>query len=71
MRNILILKTGLEAKNGTDLQQVTLPANGIYSVQVNVKSVSKNGIVDTSRTGLARGDLVIPSTVGTATVPEF
>lgn len=67
----IISKTGIVARNGTDIQQITLPTNGIYSVQVNVRSISTNGFVDTSRVGVGRGDLVIPSTVNTETVPEF
>ena len=68
---MILSKTGLVARNGTDLQQITLPSNGIYRIQVNVKSVSSAGFTDTSRAGLARGNLVIPSTIDIQTVPEF
>ncbi|MGI0088402.1 MAG: hypothetical protein ACREBI_10685 [Nitrosotalea sp.] len=68
--NTILSKTGLVARNGTDIQQVALPSNGIYDIEVGVKSVSTSGFTDTSRTGLARGNLVIPSTI-TQTVPEF
>jgi predicted secreted protein with PEFG-CTERM motif len=40
-----------------------LPGNGIYSIVVKVKSITTNGFTDTSRIGMARGNVVIPSTV--------
>jgi hypothetical protein len=75
--NTVISQTGLTAKEGTDVQSISLPSNGIYRVEVSIKSIVYHGISDTSRIGLARGDLVIPSTVLPDTsipinkVPEF
>lgn len=69
--NTILSKTDLVARNGTDIQQISLPSNGIYGIEIGVKSVNSLGFTDTSRVGIARGDLVIPSTIGTATVPEF
>ena len=69
--NSLISKTDLVGKGGKDTQSITLPSQGEYSIQVNVKSIVNNGLADTSRTGLARGNLVIPSVVSQETVPEF
>lgn len=64
--NTILSKTGLTAVNSVDTQTLNLPGNGIYSVQINIKSiVGPTGLPDTSRIGMARGDLVIPSTVGT------
>ncbi|MGI0074213.1 MAG: hypothetical protein ACREA3_10430, partial [Nitrosotalea sp.] len=83
--NTILSKTDLTAKNAVDTQTLNLPGNGIYNVQINIKSiVGPTGLPDTSRIGLARGNLVIPSTVGAEqglvaiqngtgnqTVPEF
>jgi hypothetical protein len=63
--NTILSKTGLTAVNAVDTQTLNLPGNGIYNVQINIKSiVGPTGLPDTSRIGLARGNLVIPSTVG-------
>ncbi|VVC05758.1 Uncharacterised protein [uncultured archaeon] len=63
--NIILSKTNLTAANAVDTQTLNLPGNGIYSVQINIKSiVGPTGLPDTSRIGMARGNLVIPSTVG-------
>ncbi|HEV2192336.1 MAG TPA: PEFG-CTERM sorting domain-containing protein, partial [Nitrosopumilaceae archaeon] len=66
--NTAISETGLKAKGGIDTQLINLPSNGIYRIEINIKSIVNNGIPDTSRIGIGRGDLVIPSTVK---VPEF
>ena len=65
--NALFSKTNLVARGGTDSQSIVLPSNGIYKIQANITSVTSNGISDTSRLGVARGNLVIPS----STLPEF
>ena len=59
----IVSKTDLVAKGGIDMQSINLPGNGIYRIEANVKSIVNNGISDTTRIGVARGDLVIPSTV--------
>ena len=61
---------------GDGFTQENLPAatvgNRVVSVFVKINSIVNNGLSDTSRAGLARGNLVIPSTVNDqATVPEF
>ncbi|MBI3639099.1 MAG: PEFG-CTERM sorting domain-containing protein [Thaumarchaeota archaeon] len=66
--NTVLSETGLKAKGGIDTQSINLPSNGIYRIEINIKSIINNGIPDTSRIGIGRGDLVIPSTVK---VPEF
>ena len=56
-----------------------MPSNGVYRIEINIKSIVNNGLPDTSRIGVGRGDLVIPSTVtsdtnelnNTVKVPEF
>jgi predicted secreted protein with PEFG-CTERM motif len=79
--NTAISETGLTAKGGIDTQPLNLPSNGIYRIEINIKSIVNNGLPDTSRIGVGRGDLVIPSTVTNDTsnmttnnntaVPEF
>ncbi|MGI0045959.1 MAG: hypothetical protein ACREBB_02040 [Nitrosotalea sp.] len=62
--NTILSKMGLTAKGGNDTQNLNLPGNGIYSLQLNITSiVGPTGLPDTSRIGMARGNLVIPSTV--------
>ena len=82
--NTIISKTDLTATNAQDTETLNLPGNGIYNVQISIKSiVGPTGLPDASRTGMARGNLVIPSTVGadqgliqigqgnSSAVPEF
>ncbi|MDE1766636.1 MAG: hypothetical protein KGI27_10260 [Thaumarchaeota archaeon] len=60
----ILSKSNLVAKSSVDTQTLNLPGNGIYSVQMNITSVvGPTGLPDTSRIGIARGNLVIPSTV--------
>ncbi len=61
--NTIFSKTDLTAMGGVDTQTIQLPGNGIYRIEANIKSISYNGLPDTSRIGIGRGDLVIPSTV--------
>src|SRR5947209_2714089 len=58
------------ASVGIDNQSIFLPENGISHIQASVTSIINNGISDTSRNGVARGNLVIPS-VANETIPEF
>ena len=78
--NTALSETDLKAKGGIDTQSINLPSNGVYRIEINIKSIVNNGLPDTSRIGVGRGDLVIPSTVtsdtpeqsnNTAKVPEF
>src|SRR5574337_177464 len=62
-QSVLWSKTNAIARSGTDTQTVNLPINGIYSIVIKVKSIIMSGMPDTSRTGMARGNVVIPSTV--------
>ena len=64
----ILSKNNLVAKNAQDTQTLNLPGNGIYTVQMNITSVvGPTGLPDTSRLGMARGNLVIPSTVSSDT----
>jgi hypothetical protein len=70
--NTVISQKGLTAKGGVDTQSINLPSNGIYKIELSIKSIVYNGIPDTTRIGLARGDLVIPSNaINEDVVPEF
>ena len=76
--NTALSETDLKAKGGIDTQSINLPSNGIYRIEINIKSIINNGLPDTSRIGIGRGDLVIPSTVtsdfneqNSTTTPEF
>jgi len=61
--SVLWSKTDAIAVQGTGTQSVSLPGNGIYGIIVKVKSIFNNGFQDTSRVGMSRGNIVIPSTV--------
>ncbi len=62
--NTILSKNNLVAKNSVDTQSLNLPGNGIYTLEANITSVvGPTGLPDTSRVGMARGNLVIPSTV--------
>lgn len=67
----LISMQNLIAKGGTDVESLTMPSNGIYKIQINVTSVTTNDIPDASRTGMARGTIVIPSVASQEAIPEF
>ena len=62
-QSVLWSKTDAIASHGSDTQTVSLPGNGIYSITVKVKLIFNNGFPDNSRIGMARGNIVIPSTV--------
>ena len=62
-QNILWSNNNADAQNGADTQTVNLPGNGIYGIVIHVKSIVTNGVPDTTRIGMARGNVVIPSTV--------
>ena len=61
--SVEFLKANLVAKKGVDSQAINLSTNGLYTLEINIKSIINNGVPDISRVGLARGSLVIPSTV--------
>jgi predicted secreted protein with PEFG-CTERM motif len=65
---ILWSKVDAVGRQGSDTQTVNLPGNGIYSITVKVKSIVNNGFPDSTRSGMGRGNIVIPSTV---TEPQF
>jgi hypothetical protein len=58
-----VLKMGnLTAVNATDSREVSFPADAIYQVEVNVKGIIRDNqsSPDTTRSGVARGYVVVP-----------
>jgi hypothetical protein len=58
-------KTDLNAKSAIDTQSITFTDNGIYTLEIDIKSITIDGKTDSSRLGIARGYVIIPSTVST------
>jgi hypothetical protein len=52
----------LTAVNATDSRAVSFPADAIYQIEVNVKGIIRDnqGSPDTTRSGIARGYVVVP-----------
>lgn len=61
--NAAFSKTDLNAINAVNTQSVNFESNGIYNLEIDIKSITINGKTDTSRPGIARGYVVIPSTI--------
>jgi hypothetical protein len=56
-------KQNLTATNASDLQTVTFPSNEIYQIEVNVRGLVQDdggASPDTTRSGIARGYVVVP-----------
>ena len=62
--NVAFSKTNLNAVGAIDTESINFANNGIYTLEIDIKSITINGKTDTSRLGIARGYVVIPSTVG-------
>jgi len=58
----VVRKDNLFALNGTGTANLTMPASGVYQIEVDVKSLKYPGqtLLDETRKGLARGFLVVP-----------
>jgi hypothetical protein len=59
----LLSKENLTATNASDSQTVTFPSNAIYQIEVNVKGIvrgEQTAAPDTTRSGIARGYVVVP-----------
>jgi len=61
--NAAFSKTDLNAINAVNTQSVNFESNGVYNLEIDIKSITINGKTDTSRPGIARGYVVIPSTI--------
>jgi hypothetical protein len=59
----LLSKENLTATNASDSQTVTFPSDAIYQIEVNVKGIvrgEQTATPDTTRSGIARGYVVVP-----------
>jgi hypothetical protein len=56
-------KTDLNAKSAVGTQSITFADNGVYTLEIDIKSIKIAGKTDSSRLGIARGYVIIPSTV--------
>lgn len=59
----LLSKENLTATNASDSQTVTFPSDAIYQIEVNVKGIvraEQTAAPDTTRSGIARGYVVVP-----------
>ena len=61
--NSAFSKIDLNAVGAVDSQTINFPNNGVYTLEIDIKSITINGKTDSSRLGIARGYVVIPSTV--------
>jgi hypothetical protein len=59
---VVLKAQNLTAVNSTDSQIITFPADKIYQIEVNVKGVLRgaDASTDTTRSGIARGYVVVP-----------
>jgi hypothetical protein len=59
---VILQKENLVARNATDTQIISFPANEIYQIEVNIKGLMKPGQAapDLTRNGVARGIVVVP-----------
>ena len=61
--NVAFSMTDLNAVGAVSTQLINFPNDGIYTLEIDIKSIKTNGKTDSSRLGIARGYVVIPSTV--------
>ncbi len=61
--NSAFSKIDLNAVGAVNSQTINFPNNGVYTLEIDIKSITINGKTDSSRLGIARGYVVIPSTV--------
>jgi hypothetical protein len=56
-------KADLNAIGAIDTQSINFANDGIYTLEIDIKSITINGKTDSSRLGIARGYVIISSTV--------
>ena len=61
-------KADLNAVGAIGTQSINFANNGVYTLEIDIKSITIKGKTDSSRLGIARGYVIIPSTV-TSGVP--
>lgn len=53
-------KTDLNAIGGVDTQSINFANNDVYTIEIDIKSITINEKTDSSRLGIARGIVVVP-----------
>ena len=61
--NAVFSMMNLNAIGAVGSQSISFPSDGVYTLEIDIKSITTNGKTDSSRLGVARGYVVIPSTV--------
>ena len=56
-------KTDLNTVGAVGTQSINFANNGVYTLEIDIKSITTNGKTDSSRLGIARGYVIIPSTI--------
>ena len=68
--NVIFSKTDLNAIGAIGTQSINFANNGVYTLEIDIKSITTNGKTDSSRLGVARGYVIIPSTVTSNTTSD-
>ena len=68
--NVAFSKTDLNAIGAIGTQSVNFANNGVYTLEIDIKSITTNGKTDSSRLGVARGYVIIPSTITSNTTSD-
>ncbi|MGH9999316.1 MAG: PEFG-CTERM sorting domain-containing protein [Nitrosopumilaceae archaeon] len=58
--NAAFSKTDLDAIGGVDTQSITFVNDDVYTIEIDIKSITINEKTDSSRLGIARGVVVVP-----------
>jgi len=58
--NAAFSKTDLDAIGGVATQSITFANNDVYTIEIDIKSITTNEKTDSSRLGIARGVVVVP-----------
>ena len=66
--NAAFSKTDLNAIGGVDTQSINFANNDVYTIEIDIKSITINEKTDSSRLGIARGVVVVPEFGSIATL---
>lgn len=66
--NVAFSKTDLNAIGGVDTQSINFANNDVYTIEIDIKSITINEKTDSSRLGIARGVVVVPEFGSVATL---
>src|SRR3990172_8818095 len=61
--NPIFSKADLNAVDAIGSQSINFANDGVYTLEIDIKSITISGKTDSSRLGIARGYVIIPSTV--------